>query len=60
MDKEITVKVEDGRKGAGDGDPSVGPIYRNVLAKQSFPPLDPNFKTAWDVFRYLIIHHMNS
>nr|GEV35037.1 long chain acyl-CoA synthetase 1-like [Tanacetum cinerariifolium] len=60
MDKEISVKVEDGRKGAGDGDPSVGPVYRNVLAKQSFPPLDPNFKTAWDVFRSSVEKYPNN
>lgn len=53
MDSKFAVKVENGRKGTGDDNPSVGPVYRNPLAKESFPPLDSNFKTAWDVFRYL-------
>ncbi|KVH94530.1 AMP-binding, conserved site-containing protein [Cynara cardunculus var. scolymus] len=50
MDKQFAVKVEDGRKGV-DGDPSVGPIYRNLLAKDGFPSLDSDLKTTWDVFR---------
>lgn len=47
-DNLFAVKVENGRK----GDPSVGPVYRNLLAKQSFPSLDSHFKTTWDVFRF--------
>lgn len=50
MDKQFAVKVEDGRKGV-DGEPSVGPIYRNLLAKDGSPPLDTDLKTTWDVFR---------
>ncbi|CAL9776133.1 unnamed protein product [Musa acuminata subsp. burmannicoides] len=45
-----TVKVESGRAGE-DGKPSVGPVYRNSLAKNGFPPLDPDMTTSWDVFR---------
>ncbi|CAL9037973.1 unnamed protein product [Musa banksii] len=45
-----TVKVESGRAGE-DGKPSVGPVYRNSLAKNGFPPLDPDMATSWDVFR---------
>lgn len=47
----FAVKTEDGRKGQ-DGQPSVGPVYRNPLAKDGFPPLDPELSTTWDVFRY--------
>ncbi|KAI3679081.1 hypothetical protein L6452_38389 [Arctium lappa] len=50
MIKQFAVKVEDGRKGV-DGDPSVGPNYRNLLAKDGFPPLDSDLKTTWEVFR---------
>lgn len=50
MDKQFAVKVEEGRKGV-DGEPSVGPVYRNLLAKDGFPPLDADLKTTWDVFR---------
>ncbi|KAJ9542994.1 hypothetical protein OSB04_022701 [Centaurea solstitialis] len=50
MDKQFAVKVEDGRKGV-DGNPSVGPIYRNLLAKDGFPSLDFGLTTTWEVFR---------
>lgn len=47
----FAVKTEEGRKGQ-DGQPSVGPVYRNPLAKDGFPPLDPGLSTTWDVFWY--------
>ncbi|CAH1420167.1 unnamed protein product, partial [Lactuca virosa] len=52
MDKQFSVKVEEcGRKGAGGHDPSVGPVYRNLLAKHGFPPIDDShLNTTWDVF----------
>ena len=50
MTMQFAVTVEEGRKGV-DGEPSVGPIYRNLLAKDGFPPLDAELKTTWDVFR---------
>ncbi|KAL8094454.1 long chain acyl-CoA synthetase 1-like [Apium graveolens] len=45
----FAVKTEEGRKGQ-DGEPSVGPVYRNPLAKDGFPPLDPDLSTTWDIF----------
>lgn len=45
----FAVKTEDGKKGE-DGQPSVGPVYRNPLAKDDFPPLDPGLSTTWDIF----------
>jgi len=48
--KVFAAKVEDGREGR-DGKPSVGPVYRNLLAKNGFPPTDPNINTTWDIFR---------
>lgn len=53
-DKQFAVKLENGKKGV-NGSPSVGPIYRNLLAKDKFPPLDSDLKTTWDVFRYFKI-----
>ncbi|CAD5178226.1 unnamed protein product [Musa acuminata subsp. malaccensis] len=44
------VEVEKGREGDGAG-PSVGPAYRNVLAKDGFPSPAPGLETCWDVFR---------
>lgn len=52
--KMFSVKVEEGREGR-DGNPSVGPVYRNLLAKNGFPPTDADMCTAWDVFRYFTV-----
>ncbi|XP_074582406.1 long chain acyl-CoA synthetase 1-like [Curcuma longa] len=46
----FSVQVESGRRGK-DGNPSVGPVYRSILAKDGFPPLDHDLNTSWDVFR---------
>ncbi|XP_030549450.1 long chain acyl-CoA synthetase 1-like isoform X2 [Rhodamnia argentea] len=48
--KVFAAKVEDGREGR-DGKPSVGPVYRNLLAENGFPPTDPDINTTWDIFR---------
>ncbi|XP_057963561.1 long chain acyl-CoA synthetase 1 [Malania oleifera] len=48
--KNFAVQVEDGREGQ-DGKPSVGPVYRNLLAKHDFPPSDCDLNTAWDILR---------
>jgi long-chain acyl-CoA synthetase len=47
----FTIKVEDG-KPRKDGQPAVGPVFRSSLAKDGFPPLEPDMQTSWDVFRY--------
>ncbi|ONK63175.1 uncharacterized protein A4U43_C07F12180 [Asparagus officinalis] len=49
MDK-YTVQVESGRAGSKNGEPNVGPVYRNALARDGFPPPDPNMTTSWQVF----------
>ncbi|XP_062180339.1 long chain acyl-CoA synthetase 1-like [Phragmites australis] len=46
----FSIKVEDGKPGK-DGRPAVGPVFRNVLAKDGFPELEADMKTSWDVFR---------
>ncbi|KAF9592695.1 hypothetical protein IFM89_016772 [Coptis chinensis] len=48
--KVFAAQVESGRKGR-DGEPSVGPVYRNLLSKDQFPPPDVNMGTTWDIFR---------
>lgn len=48
--KKFAVKVEEGKKGE-DGQLSVGPIFRNLLAEHEYPPVDPNLSTAWELFR---------
>nr|XP_029119085.1 long chain acyl-CoA synthetase 4 [Elaeis guineensis]XP_029119086.1 long chain acyl-CoA synthetase 4 [Elaeis guineensis] len=45
-----SVEVEKGQEG-GDGEPSVGPAYRSVFAKDGFPPPIPGLESCWDVFR---------
>nr|GLL42530.1 long chain acyl-CoA synthetase 1-like [Ipomoea trifida] len=52
----FSVKVEEGREGR-DGEPSVGPIYRNLLAKDEFPPINPDLSTAWELFRASVEKH---
>lgn len=48
--KKFSIQVEDGHEGR-EGKPSVGPVYRNPLSKNEFPPPDPDMSTAWDIFR---------
>ncbi|KAL5135773.1 Long chain acyl-CoA synthetase 1 [Glycine soja] len=47
--KSFAAKVEEGREGI-NGELSIGPVYRNLLSKNQFPPLDPDLSTAWDIF----------
>jgi long-chain acyl-CoA synthetase len=51
--KAFAAQVEEGREGK-DGKPSVGPVYRNLLSKKEYPPLDRDVTTSWDIFRYEI------
>ena len=43
--KVFSAKVEEGREGQ-DGEPSVGPVYCNLLSKNGYPPPDPDMSTA--------------
>lgn len=52
--KKFAVKVEEGKEGR-DGLPSVGPVYRNLIAEHAFPATDPALGTAWEMFRYFRI-----
>ncbi|CAN6979310.1 unnamed protein product [Brassica oleracea var. botrytis] len=47
--KFFAAKLEEGVKG-GNGKPSVGPVYRNLLSEKGFPPMVSDITTAWDVF----------
>lgn len=51
--KSFSIKVEEGKEGK-NGMLSVGPVYRNLLSKNEFPPMDPDFTSAWDIFRQFI------
>ncbi|KAJ0603394.1 putative long-chain-fatty-acid--CoA ligase [Helianthus annuus] len=49
--KRYVVEVEKAKEGGkGDSRPSVGPVYRNVLAKDGFRPLSNDVHSCWDVF----------
>lgn len=48
--KMFAAKVEEGKEGK-DGKPSLGPVYRNLLAKDGFPPPDLDLNTSWDIFK---------
>ncbi|KAI3449370.1 hypothetical protein Pfo_006035 [Paulownia fortunei] len=54
--KKFAVKVEEGKEGR-NGQPSVGPVYRNLLAEHAYPPVDPNLSTAWEIFRSSVEKH---
>ncbi|XP_077243632.1 long chain acyl-CoA synthetase 1-like [Tasmannia lanceolata] len=45
----FAVQVESGKEGR-NGQPSIGPIYRNLLSKDGFPPPEPGLSTSWDAF----------
>ncbi|XP_057439188.1 long chain acyl-CoA synthetase 1-like [Lotus japonicus] len=47
--KSFAAKVEEGIEGT-NGKPTVGPVYRNLLSKNDFPPPDPELNSAWDIF----------
>ncbi|KAM0877500.1 hypothetical protein ACQ4PT_035442 [Festuca glaucescens] len=47
----FTVQVEDGRPGK-DGRPALGPVFRNILAKDGFPPLEPDMRTSTAAGKY--------
>ncbi|XP_038680822.1 long chain acyl-CoA synthetase 1 isoform X1 [Tripterygium wilfordii] len=55
----FTAQVEEGREGH-DGKPAVGPIYRNLLSKDEFPPPDCNLNTSWDLFSVSVEKHQGN
>ncbi|KAM1463231.1 hypothetical protein ACFX1Q_047239 [Malus domestica] len=54
--KIFSVAVEEGREGK-DGKPSLGPVYRNLLAQNDFPPLDRQINSSWDLFSLSVQKH---
>ncbi|KVH91105.1 AMP-binding, conserved site-containing protein [Cynara cardunculus var. scolymus] len=51
MKKTYVVEIEKAKEG-DESRPSVGPVYRNVLAKHGFRPLPDALHTCWDVGKY--------
>lgn len=47
--ERFIVKIEDAVKGRGE-EPSLGPVYRSIIAKDGFPPVPDNMQTAWEIF----------
>ncbi|WOG90539.1 hypothetical protein DCAR_0209783 [Daucus carota subsp. sativus] len=48
--KRFVVEVEEAKE-AGGGRPLMGPVYRNVLAKDGFRPPAIGIESCWDMFR---------
>ncbi|KAI3804199.1 hypothetical protein L1987_25567 [Smallanthus sonchifolius] len=59
MKRSYVVEIEKAKEGNGDG-PSVGPVYRNVLAKHGFRPLADALHSCWDVFRSSVEKYPNN
>lgn len=49
--EKFIVEIEKAKEGQ-DGKPSIGPVYRNVLAKDGFIPLPQELDSCWDIFWY--------
>ncbi|KAK3037311.1 hypothetical protein RJ639_032073 [Escallonia herrerae] len=47
---KYVVEIEKAKEATGDR-PSVGPVYRNVLAKDGFRPPVEGIESCWDIFR---------
>ncbi|KAL3619184.1 Long chain acyl-CoA synthetase 4 [Castilleja foliolosa] len=58
-DKRFIVEVEPS-KPAEDGKPSIGPVYRNISAKDGFPPPIPGLDSCWDIFRLSVENYPNN
>jgi len=50
MPETFTVKVEEGRP-ATDGNPSAGPVYRSIYAKDGLLEVPSDLESPWDFFR---------
>ncbi|GMP43778.1 hypothetical protein CsSME_00013012 [Camellia sinensis var. sinensis] len=48
--RKFVVEIEKAKE-AANGQPSMGPVYRNLLAKDGFRPLTPGIDSCWDIFR---------
>ncbi|KAK9050483.1 hypothetical protein SSX86_030547 [Deinandra increscens subsp. villosa] len=57
--KKYVVEIEKAKEGKGDRS-SVGPVYRNVLAKNGFRSLTNNLHSCWDVFRSSVEKYPNN
>ncbi|KAK6129946.1 hypothetical protein DH2020_036340 [Rehmannia glutinosa] len=58
-EKRFIVEVEPS-KPAKDGKPSIGPVYRNIFAKDGFPPPIPGLESCWDIFRLSVEKYPNN
>ncbi|GFY97452.1 pentatricopeptide (PPR) repeat-containing protein [Actinidia rufa] len=46
---KFVVEIEKAKE-AADGRPSLGPVYRNILAKDGFRPPAAGIESCWDIF----------
>ncbi|XP_076930349.1 long chain acyl-CoA synthetase 4-like [Bidens hawaiensis] len=57
--KTYVVEIEKAKEGHDDR-PSVGPVYRNALAREGFRPLTDGVHSCWDVFRSSVEKYPNN
>ncbi|KAL6986399.1 Long chain acyl-CoA synthetase 4 [Sarracenia purpurea var. burkii] len=57
--KSFVIEVEPAKE-AKDGRPSIGPVYRSVLAKDGFPPPIQGMDSCWDIFRMSVEKYPNN
>ncbi|KAL6982093.1 Long chain acyl-CoA synthetase 5 [Sarracenia purpurea var. burkii] len=55
-EQKLVVEIEKAKEATG-GRPSVGPVYRNVLAKDGFRPPPAGIESCWDLFRVSVEKH---
>ncbi|GAB4857552.1 Long chain acyl-CoA synthetase 4 [Ancistrocladus abbreviatus] len=57
--RKYIVEIEPS-KPAKDGKPSIGPVYRNIFAKDGFPQVPEGMETCWDIFRMSVEKYPNN
>lgn len=58
-EKRFVVEVEEA-KAAKDGRPSVGPVYRSIVAADGFAPPLEGVESCWDIFRMSVEKYPNN
>ncbi|XP_021894818.1 long chain acyl-CoA synthetase 4-like [Carica papaya] len=58
-EKSYIIEVEKGTP-ATEGNPSIGPVYRSIFAKDGFPAPIPGLESCWDVFRMSVEKYPNN
>ncbi|XP_073302440.1 long chain acyl-CoA synthetase 4-like [Primulina huaijiensis] len=60
MEKERFIVEVEPSTPAKDGNPSMGPVYRSIFAKDGFPEPIPGLDCCWDIFRLSVEKYPNN